>query len=111
VTVANADETAEKVKQAGGTVVMAPMDVMTAGRMAVFQDPYGAFFSISQAGDHHGAQLINEPGSLSWNELNTHDTEGAAAFYAAVFGWKSSTTRAGRCPTPSSSWGARALPG
>ena len=50
VSVADADETAAKVTAAGGTVLMPPMDVMTAGRMAVFQDPGGAFLSIWQPG-------------------------------------------------------------
>ena len=40
--------------KAGGTVVVPPMDVMTAGRMAVFQDPQGAFFSVWQPGEHIG---------------------------------------------------------
>ena len=87
VSVDDADATAAKVQAASGTVVMAPMDVMTAGRMAVFQDPQGAFFSVWQPGEHTGAQLVNEPGSLSWNELSTRDVEGAKVFYGAVFGW------------------------
>src|ERR1700693_747857 len=35
--------TAEKVKVAGGTVMAPPFDVGEQGRMAVFQDPSGAF--------------------------------------------------------------------
>jgi predicted enzyme related to lactoylglutathione lyase len=31
---------------------------------------------------------VNEPGALSWNELNTRDVEGSKAFYAGVFGWE-----------------------
>ena len=38
----SADETAVKVRDAGGSVVMEPFDVMDAGRMAVFTDPEGA---------------------------------------------------------------------
>ena len=41
-----------------------------------------------QAGRHTGAELVNEPGALNWNELQTRDVEGAKAFYAAVFGWQ-----------------------
>src|SRR5690348_6408667 len=54
VSVANADDTAAKVKANGGQVIMDPMDVMSAGRMAVFQDPTGAFFSIWQPGETKG---------------------------------------------------------
>jgi uncharacterized protein len=95
VSVTDADETAAKIKSAGGQAVMDPMDVMSAGRMGVFQDPTGAFFSIWQPGDHKGAQLVNEPGSLSWNELNTRDVDAAKAFYTAVFGWECNTMEMG----------------
>lgn len=91
VSVADAEETAKKAEHAGGTVVVAPMDVMDAGRMAAFQDPQGAFISVWQPGQHPGAQLVNEPGALSWNELNTRDVEGSKAFYTAVFGWEAQT--------------------
>lgn len=87
VSVADADETAAKVAAAGGTALVGPMDVMDAGRMAVFLDPQGVVFSIWQPGQHIGAQLVNEPGSLCWNELNTRDPEGSATFYTDVFGW------------------------
>jgi predicted enzyme related to lactoylglutathione lyase len=91
VSVADADETLKKVEAASGTVVVPPMDVLTAGRMAVFQDPQGAFISVWQPGDHKGAQLVNEPGTLSWTELATRDVEGSKAFYGSVFGWKAVT--------------------
>jgi Predicted enzyme related to lactoylglutathione lyase len=98
VSVADADETAKKVEQAGGNVIMAPMDVMSAGRMAVFQDPQGGFISAWQPGEHQGAQLVNEPGTLTWNELNTRDLEPAKAFYTAVFGWEAETHEGGPMP-------------
>ena len=95
VSVDDAEKTAAKVEEAGGTVVMAPMQVMTAGSMAVFQDPTGAFFSVWQPNEHIGAQLVNEPGAFSWNELNTRDIEAAKQFYATVFGWTAATSEAG----------------
>ena len=98
VIVADADETAKRVEQAGGTVVMAAMDVMTAGRMAVFQDPQGAFISVWQPGEHQGAQLVNEPGALCWNELQTRDVDGSKAFYTAVFDWEAQTHAEGPMP-------------
>jgi len=87
VSVADADAAASAVKEAGGSVVAEPMDVMELGRMAVFTDSAGAFFGVWQPGTFIGAELVNEPGALSWNELNTRDVEGAKAFYGAVFGW------------------------
>jgi predicted enzyme related to lactoylglutathione lyase len=98
ISVADADETAKKVEQAGGNVVMAPMDVMGAGRMAVFQDHQGAFISVWQPMEHRGAQLVNEPGTLVWNELNTRDVDGSKAFYTAAFGWEAQTHEGGPMP-------------
>jgi predicted enzyme related to lactoylglutathione lyase len=86
--VESADEAASKVQDAGGRVVMEPFDVMQAGRMAVFMDPEGAAFCVWQARENKGARIVNEPGSLVFNGLNTRDVEGAKRFYAAVFGWQ-----------------------
>ena len=40
--VADADETAQKVVAAGGSVIVPPTEVMDIGRMAYFSDPSGA---------------------------------------------------------------------
>jgi uncharacterized protein len=87
VSVADADATAAAVGEAGGSVIAEPMDVMGLGRMAIFADPSGAVFGIWQPGTFLGAGLVNEPGALAWNELNTRDLEGAKSFYGAIFGW------------------------
>lgn len=87
VTVEDADATGEKVKAAGGSALLEPMDVMTAGRMAIFSDPEGAVFAVWQPRDHIGCELVNEPVSLTWNELRTRDPGGAKEFYSRVFGW------------------------
>jgi predicted enzyme related to lactoylglutathione lyase len=88
VWVESADETAAKVREAGGKVLTEPFDVFDAGRMAVFADPEGAEFSVWQPNRHRGAKVVNEPGSLNFNGLHTRDPEGAKAFYGAVFGWE-----------------------
>jgi predicted enzyme related to lactoylglutathione lyase len=87
VSVENAEATTAKVREAGGTVMAEPMDVMDLGKMAIFADPTGAVFGIWQPGTFVGAEIVNEAGAIVWNELNTRDTEGAKAFYGAVFGW------------------------
>ena len=80
VSTGDANATAAKVRAAGGTVAMEPMQVMDAGSMAVFQDPTGAFFAVWQPGSHKGAELFNKPGSLTWNELSTRDIGAAKSF-------------------------------
>jgi predicted enzyme related to lactoylglutathione lyase len=83
----SADETTAKVREAGGNVMAEPLDVFGAGRMAVFSDPEGAVFSVWQAREHRGARIVNEPGALNFNGLNTRDVDRAQSFYSAVFGW------------------------
>lgn len=88
VQVESADETAIKVKTAGGTTLTEPFDVMDAGRMAVFADPDGAVFCVWQPKRHKGAGVINEHGALNFNGLGTRDLEAAKRFYGSVFGWR-----------------------
>lgn len=87
VNVSSADDTVAKVTSNGGNVFMPPMDIMEAGRMAVFADPLGAVIGLWQPNGHMGAQLANEPGTFCWNELITTDLDAAKAFYKSVFGW------------------------
>lgn len=89
------DETASKVRDAGGTVLREPFDVLDSGRMAVFADSEGAPFSVWQAREHKGARVVNEAGALNFNGLGTRDVEGAKAFYGAVFGWRTMTVDGG----------------
>jgi uncharacterized protein len=87
ISVADAASTAAAVAEAGGSVIAEPMEVLDLGTMAVFADPAGAVFGIWQPNTFDGAGVVNEPGALSWNELNTRDSEAAKAFYSDVFGW------------------------
>jgi predicted enzyme related to lactoylglutathione lyase len=83
----NAEETAKKVSEAGGKVMMPPFQVMDQGTMAVFADPTGAVFCVWQPDVMKGAELVNKPVSFSWNELATRDMNAAKGFYSKVFGW------------------------
>jgi predicted enzyme related to lactoylglutathione lyase len=85
-TVSNADQAAERVKQAGGNVIFGPMDVFEAGRMAMAFDPQGAMFAIWEPKAHIGSNVKDEPGAFTWAELLTRDSKQAAAFYEKVLG-------------------------
>lgn len=87
ITVDDADAVALRVAELGGQTLVDPMDVMDAGRMAIFMDTAGAAFAIWQPKAHIGAELVNEPVSLTWNELITTDVAGAEKFYSELFGW------------------------
>jgi uncharacterized protein len=88
VKVENVDESARRAAELGGRVVMGPLDVMTAGRMAVVQDPTGGAFALWEAREHVGATAMGEPGTPCWYELTTTDKAEAGAFYAALFSWE-----------------------
>jgi hypothetical protein len=88
ISVDDADAIARAVQENGGTMIAEPMAVATYGRLAIFTDPEGAFFGIWEPADFAGAELINEPGAFSWNELNTGDAAAAKSFYGRIFGWE-----------------------
>lgn len=93
--VENVNASAFKVQAAGGNVLVDPFDIPGAGRTAVCADPGGAVFSLWQAGEHRGAQLVNAPNTWNWSDLNTRDLDGAKRFYGAVFGWDARTMATG----------------
>lgn len=88
VSVDDADAIGQAIQENGGTMVAEPMQVDTYGRLALFTDPEGAFFGIWQPLDFAGAELVNQPGTVSWNELETRDPAAAKDFYGRVFGWE-----------------------
>lgn len=92
VTVEDADAAAARAGELGATVLAEPFDVFESGRMAVVQDPQGGIVSVWQAGTSIGANLVNAPGALSWNDLATPDPEASASFYGALFGWEIAET-------------------
>jgi predicted enzyme related to lactoylglutathione lyase len=98
VTVSDVEATAAKAKELGGAVLSEPMDVMDVGRMAVLADPTGAVFCVWQAKGSIGAQIVNEPVSLTWNELMSTDIEQVKPFYTGLFGWKPDTMEMGDGP-------------
>ena len=87
VSVGDAEATIATVREAGGSVMVEPMDVMDLGKMAVFTDPTGAVCGIWEPGTFSGAELVNEDGTFGWNELGTRDVPAAREFYGQVFGW------------------------
>lgn len=91
ITVDEVDAAAKRAGDLGGKVVAPPFDVMDAGRMAVVQDPSGAFFQIWQPKRSVGARIVNEAGALCWTELATRDTQTALKFYTQLLGWKAKT--------------------
>ena len=70
---------------------MSAFDIGDAGRMAFVADPTGAIVGLWQADQHIGATLVNETGTVIWNELITDKPESVLAFYETVLGMTHST--------------------
>ena len=88
VTVEDLDATVGKVAEAGGQVFAEPFDVMDVGRMAVIAEPGGAALCLWEPGTSIGAEVVNEPGAMSWADVATTDAPAAQAFFSAVLGWR-----------------------
>jgi predicted enzyme related to lactoylglutathione lyase len=91
----DAGETSEKAASAGGKVVVEPMQVGPQGKMAVIQDPAGAFFGLWEPGMMKGAEVRNAPGAYAWAELNARGFDKAVPFYSKLFGWSQKTSPMG----------------
>ncbi len=98
VRVANAQESADKVAELGGILLMQPMDVMDQVRLCFVRDPAGAVLGLVETSLDFGAELEMESGARCWSELQTKDPVAAAAFYRDLFGWtvREGTAAAGR---------------
>jgi predicted enzyme related to lactoylglutathione lyase len=96
----DAEALAKKVQAAGGKVIAPPMQVGEQGKMAVFQDPSGAYISAWQPAMMEGGLTDGQPGSFGWAELNSRGLDKAVPFYAAVFGWQTRTSPMGEGMPP-----------
>jgi predicted enzyme related to lactoylglutathione lyase len=84
----DSESTVRRIREAGGTIIVEPMDIAPYGRMTIALDPQGNSFGLWEAREHTGVRIYNEPGSLTWNEAAVDDPEAARAFYSAVFGYR-----------------------
>ncbi|MBA3350580.1 MAG: VOC family protein [Actinobacteria bacterium] len=87
ITVDDIEARTAEAEMLGATILSPPLDVLDSGRMSLAGDPTGAVFAMWEPGNHIGAQVVNEPGALTLNELVTRDVPAAKDFYGALFGW------------------------
>jgi predicted enzyme related to lactoylglutathione lyase len=95
VTSDDADATAAKVSEAGGTVLDGPSDVFDNGRSLRFQDPGGGVLGVWQPYNFVGSGFALGPGVPVWRELWTDNIETALEFYRQVFGWRGQVQKDG----------------
>jgi len=88
VTVASVEDAAARAAALGATVLAPPFHVMDAGRMTVLRDPSGVVVSLWEPARIIGAEVVNEHGAMTWNELATRDPEAAIGFWTELLGWR-----------------------
>jgi hypothetical protein len=93
------DDLAKQVEAAGGKVIAPPFDVGDQGRMAVFQDPSGAYISGWQATSMRNF-LDGAPNAYGWAELNARGVDQVIPFYTQLFGWTTKVSPMGEGQPP-----------
>lgn len=95
IAVADCDEGARLVEEAGGKVLKQPDDIPTVGRFAVVADPGGAVFQLLAPfpmENEPGPLAPDMPGKIGWHELYSAAGEAKAFdFYSRLYGWKTDT--------------------
>jgi predicted enzyme related to lactoylglutathione lyase len=87
ISVDDVERTTARARELGADVLVEPFDTPGGGRVATVRDPAGAAVSLSQPGEDIGAELVNEDGTWTWNELVSGDLAAGRDFYVALFGW------------------------
>ena len=89
----DADGVTQKAIDAGGRVLMQPMDVPNIGRMSVVTDPHGAAFGPYTPHEWPATPLAPaKVGEFSWHELLSGNFEEAWKLYQSIFGWTETGT-------------------
>jgi predicted enzyme related to lactoylglutathione lyase len=90
ISVEDADRATARARELGAEVLAEPFDTPGGGRVATVRDPAGAVVSLSRPGDLFGAEVVNEDGAWTWNELVSGNLTAGQDFYVELFGWSAS---------------------
>jgi uncharacterized protein len=85
--VEDVDRATARARELGAEVLVEPFEAPGGGRVATVRDRGGASVSLSRPGEQFAAQLVNEDGAWTWNELVSPDLAAAREFYAKLLGW------------------------
>lgn len=89
--VEDADATAARIAERGGTIGVGPVRLGN-GRAVLAAGPGGVDFGLWQ-GKRPGHWAVGEYRAPGWLELRTQDAFAAAMFYGQVFGWSDDNDR------------------
>ncbi|HEX2362329.1 MAG TPA: VOC family protein [Jiangellaceae bacterium] len=92
ISVDDVDDATTRALQLGAEVIVEPFGTPGEGRVATVRDPAGAAVSLSQPGEDFGAELVNEDGTWTWNELVSADLSAGTDFYVELLGWTAEET-------------------
>jgi uncharacterized protein len=101
VAVTDVDAAVDRVKQLGGAVHVAPVDILNKSRFSIVADPQMAalaLFKWLEPGNEQPVEL-RKRGGVGWHELLAADWEAAWAFYSELFGWQKAETDKGAMGT------------
>jgi hypothetical protein len=91
IKVEDVDRAAGRARGLGAEVLVEPFDTPGGGRVATVRDPAKAAVSLSQPGEGFGAEVVNQDGAWTWNELVAPDLGAATSFYGELLGWAAAT--------------------
>ena len=93
MSVADVDQTVERVTKSGGSVHIPPKDTPHRGRLALLRDPQGALFAVLTASKGDPPDQAFVPNCWIGSELWTDDVKGALKFYGNVAGYQPETRK------------------
>jgi uncharacterized protein len=99
ISVEDADAVTARARELGASVLLEPRavsDEAQIGRSGLLGDPQDAVVALWEPGLHVGAGLVNDVGTMVWNQLATSHVEAAKRFYAELFGWAIEPVEAGQ---------------
>ena len=88
MSVADVDQTVERITKNGGSVHIPPKDLPHRGRLALLHDPQGALFAVLTASKGDPPDRPFVPNCWIGSELWTDDVKGALKFYGNVAGYR-----------------------
>jgi uncharacterized protein len=87
ISVDDVERATARARELGAQVLVEPFETPGGGRVTTVRDPAGAVVSLSQSGETFAAELVNEDGTWTWNDLTAADLAAGIAFYTTLFGW------------------------
>ena len=87
ITVDDVDAVAARGPSLGGSVLMAPYDVPTIGRVAIVADPQGGKFAAVQSLTPGATDTTPQTHSFCWSVIVAKNVDAVVPFYTSLFGW------------------------